>query len=308
MQSLAVQLPGLNLKNPVMPAAGCFGYGQEFASYFDLNLLGAIVIKSVTKQPRAGHPTPNFVNLPQGTLNAIGIRNPGLEHVLHYELPWLAQFSTPIIANISGSTLEEYVELAATISRVEHVAALEINVSCPNVSCPNVTCGNMAFGVDAKMTGTLTGAVKAVSKKPIYVKLTPNVTDIVSIAKAAADHGADGLTMTNTVLGLSLDPQSGRPSLSNYMGGYSGPGIKPIVMRMIYQVAQEVDLPIIAVGGINQATDVIDYFSVGASAVQVGAAHYQDPLVCAKIIAALPHVLSELNIQHMNELRGRAWR
>lgn len=302
MNRLQVDLPGLQLKNPIMPASGCFGFGREYSNLYDLNKLGAIMIKATTLEPRFGNPTPRVAETTSGMLNAIGLQNPGLEKVLGEELPWLAKFDTPIIANVAGSLEEDYVEVAKEISKAPNVAALELNISCPNVKT-----GGIAFGTIPEVAMNLTKKVKEVSEKPVYVKLSPNVTNIVEMAKAVEAGGADGLTMINTLLGMRLDLKTGKPILANKSGGLSGPAIKPVAIRMIYEVSQQVDLPIIGMGGITSAEDVLEYFYAGASAVAVGTANFVDPFVCPKIIDELPSLLDKYGFEHISECTGRSW-
>lgn len=303
MNALATQLPGLNLRNPIMPASGCFGFGQEYAKFYDLSLLGAIMIKATTEESRFGNPTPRVAETSSGMLNAIGLQNPGLAHVLEHELPWLEQHDVPIIANVAGSEVEDYVAVAREISKATNVHALELNISCPNVKC-----GGIAFGTDPEIAAGLTRAVKEVSSVPVYVKLSPNVTNIVDIAKAVEQAGADGLTMINTLLGMRLHEKTGKPILANKTGGLSGPAIKPVALRMIYEVYPQVSIPIIGMGGTQDAQDVIDFLSVGASAVAVGTANFVDPLVCPTIIEELPERLAELGYTSIEEVIGRAHR
>lgn len=300
---LEVQLGSIKLKNPVMPASGCFGFGREYSQFYDLSCLGAIAVKAITQEPRAGNPTPRVAETPAGMLNAIGLQNPGVEAVLKEELPWLAQFDLPVIANIAGSTIEEYVYVAERVSKAENVAALELNISCPNVKK-----GGITFGTDPDIAAQLTAAVKKVSRVPVFVKLSPNVTDIVSIAKAVERAGADGLSMINTLLGMRFDLKTKRPILANGSGGLSGPAIKPIALRMIYEVSQVVSIPIIGMGGILTAQDVVEFFLAGASAVAVGTANFIDPYVCPKIIAELETLLDELKVDHIEELKGMGWK
>ncbi|MCP8970216.1 dihydroorotate dehydrogenase [Ectobacillus ponti] len=303
MSRLQVELPGLSLKNPVMPASGCFGFGREYAKLYDLNVLGSMMIKATTAEPRFGNPTPRVAETPAGMLNAIGLQNPGLDKVIGEELAWLEQFDVPIIANVAGSQAEDYVEVAREISKAPNVHALELNISCPNVKT-----GGIAFGVDPEMAADLTRQVKAVSDVPVYVKLSPNVTNIVAIAKAIENAGADGLTMINTLLGMRLDLKTGKPILANRTGGLSGPAIKPVAVRMIYEVSQAVNIPIIGMGGIQTAEDVIEFFYAGASAVAVGTANFVDPFVCPTIIEKLPHLLDELGYDHISDCHGRSWK
>ncbi|MDR4937231.1 dihydroorotate dehydrogenase [Rossellomorea marisflavi] len=302
MTRLQIYLPGLSLKNPIMPASGCFGFGREYSQFYDLSELGAIMIKATTEHPRFGNPTPRVAETNAGMLNAIGLQNPGLEAVMEKELPWLSQFDVPIIANVAGSQMEDYVHVAREISKVPNVHALELNISCPNVKT-----GGIAFGTIPEVAMELTRKVKAVSEVPLYVKLSPNVSNIVDMAKAVELGGADGLTMINTLLGMRLDLKTGRPILANKTGGLSGPAIKPVAIRMIYEVSQAVDLPIIGMGGVESAKDVIEYFYAGASAVAVGTANFVDPFICRKIIHELPALLDELNVNHISQLTGRSW-
>jgi dihydroorotate dehydrogenase (NAD+) catalytic subunit len=303
MSKLSVELPGLKLKNPIMPASGCFGFGKEFSELYDLNLLGAIMIKATTPEPRFGNPTPRVAETHAGMLNAIGLQNPGLENVLKNELPWLEQFNMPIIANVAGSQEEDYVKVAKEISKAPNVHALELNISCPNVKQ-----GGIAFGTNPEVAKRLTKLVKEVSEVPVYVKLSPNVTNIVEMAKAVEDGGADGLTMINTLLGMRLDLRSAKPILANKTGGLSGPAIKPVAIRMIYEVSQQVNIPIIGMGGISTAEDVVEFFYAGASAVAVGTANFVDPFVCPKIISELPALLEKLGYEHISECTGRSWK
>jgi dihydroorotate dehydrogenase (NAD+) catalytic subunit len=302
MSRLNIQLPGLNLKNPIMPASGCFGFGREYSQFYDLSKLGAIMIKATTVEPRFGNPTPRVAETSSGMLNAIGLQNPGLEKVVSNELPWLSQYDVPIIANVAGSLEEDYIEVAAEISKASNVHALELNISCPNVKT-----GGIAFGTIPEVAKQLTRKVKEVSEVPVYVKLSPNVTNIVEMAKAVKDGGADGLTMINTLVGMRLDLKTGKPILANRTGGLSGPAIKPVALRMIYEVSQAVNIPIIGMGGIESAEDVIEFFYAGASAVAVGTANFVDPFVCPTIIDELPSLLDQLGYEHISECRGRSW-
>lgn len=296
---LAVKLPGLNLKNPVIPASGCFGFGQEYAQYFDLNRLGSIMIKATTPKARFGNETPRIAETPSGMLNAIGLQNPGLEAVMTKQLPYLAEYypELPIIANVAGSCEEDYVTVCREISQAPNVKAIELNISCPNVKH-----GGIAFGTDPVVAASLTAAVKKVSRVPIYVKLSPNVTDIVPIAQSIEQAGADGFTMINTLLGMRIDLKTRRPILANQTGGLSGPAIKPVAIRLIHQVAGVTNLPIIGMGGIMNADDVLEMYMAGASAVAVGTANFIDPYACPKIIDALPSRMEELGIQSLEQL------
>ncbi|WP_102346999.1 dihydroorotate dehydrogenase [Bacillus sp. Marseille-P3661] len=302
MSRLQVNLPGLSLKNPIMPASGCFGFGREYSQFYDLSKLGAIMIKATTVEPRFGNPTPRVAETSAGMLNAIGLQNPGLDAVLDRELPWLEQYDVPIIANVAGSQIEDYLQVAEQISKAKNVHALELNISCPNVKT-----GGIAFGTIPEVAHDLTKRVKAVSSVPVYVKLSPNVSDIVEMAVAVEEAGADGLSMVNTLLGMRLDLKTGKPILANGSGGLSGPAIKPVAIRMIYQVSQKVNIPIIGMGGIQSAEDVVEFFMAGASAVAVGTANFVDPFVCPAIIDKLPTLLDELGVQHISELSGRSW-
>ncbi|MDF1506649.1 dihydroorotate dehydrogenase [Robertmurraya sp. DFI.2.37] len=303
MNHLEIQLPGLHLKNPVMPASGCFGFGREFGGLYNLSDLGAIMIKATTAEPRFGNPTPRVAETAAGMLNAIGLQNPGLDGVMNKELPWLEQFNVPIIANVAGSTEEDYVEVAKRISTAANVHALELNISCPNVKT-----GGIAFGTIPEVAKSLTKKVKEVSAVPVYVKLSPNVTNIVEMAKAVEAGGADGLTMINTLLGMRLDLKTAKPILANKSGGLSGPAIKPVAIRMIHDVSQQVNIPIIGMGGIETAEDVIEFFYAGASAIAVGTANFVDPFVCPKIIKDLPELLDQLGFDHISECTGRSWK
>ncbi len=303
MSQLAVNLPGLQLKNPIMPASGCFGFGREYSQFYDLSTLGSIMIKATTVEPRFGNPTPRVAETTAGMLNAIGLQNPGLKKVINEELAWLDQFDVPIIANVAGSHEEDYIEVAREISKVSNVHALELNISCPNVKT-----GGIAFGTIPEVAKELTKKVKEVSSVPVYVKLSPNVSNIVEMAKAVEAGGADGLTMINTLIGMRLDLKTGKPVLANNTGGLSGPAIKPVAIRMIYEVSQHVNIPIIGMGGVQSAEDVIEFFYAGASAVAVGTANFVDPLACPKIIEQLPVLLNELGFDHISDCTGRSWK
>lgn len=303
MSRLSVELPGLSLKNPIMPASGCFGFGKEYSKLYDLSCLGAIMIKATTLETRLGNPTPRVAETASGMLNAIGLQNPGLEKVISEELTWLEQYDVPIIANVAGTLTEDYVEVAKHISRAKNVHALELNISCPNVKC-----GGITFGTDPVIAAELTAAVKAVSEVPVYVKLSPNVTDVSAIARAVEEAGADGITMINTLIGMRLDTRTGKPVIANGTGGLSGPAVKPVALRMVYEVSKQVSIPIIGMGGITTVDDVIDFMSAGASAVAVGTANFVDPFVCPTIIEQLPEKLDWLGLNHVSELTGRSHR
>lgn len=300
---LSVKLPGLNLKNPIIPASGCFGYGREFAEMYDLSLLGGIAIKSATPKERFGNPTPRIAETPMGMLNAIGLQNHGVDWIIENELPFLSQYDTEIIANIAGASEEDYLEVIEKMNDNPVVKAYELNISCPNVKH-----GGMGLGTSPDLAAEMTRRAKAVARKPVYVKLSPNVTDIVSIAKACEEAGADGLVMINTLLGMRMDLRTGKPLLANGTGGLSGPAIKPVGIRCVYQCAQAVHIPIIGVGGISNATDVVEYLYAGASAVEVGAANFVDPYVCPSIIAQLPAVLAKYGNSSVREAIGKELR
>lgn len=300
---LHVELPGLHLKNPIIPASGCFGFGREFAELYDLSLLGGIAIKSATPHNRFGNPTPRVAETPSGMLNAIGLQNPGVDVIMERELPWLAQFDTEIIANVAGASEEEYVEVIEKLNSSDVVKAYELNISCPNVKH-----GGIGLGTDPALAARVTRMAKEAATKPIYVKLSPNVTDIVAIAKAVEEAGADGLVLINTMMGMRLDYHSAKPILANVTGGLSGPAIKPVAIRMVYQVAQAVSIPIIGVGGITRAEDVLEFLYAGASAVEVGMQNFIDPLCCVKIIEDLPKVLKKYGNNSLHEAVGRSFR
>lgn len=303
MSRLQVELPGLTLKNPIMPASGCFGFGREYAQLYDLSKLGAIMIKATTVETRKGNPTPRVAETSAGMLNAIGLQNPGIEKVMGEELKFLEGYDVPIIANVAGTEVADYVEVAERISKAPNVKALELNISCPNVKC-----GGIQFGTDPATAKELTAAVKAASSVPVYVKLSPNVTNIVDIAKAVEEGGADGITMINTLVGMRLDERTGKPVIANGTGGLSGPAIKPVAIRMVYEVYKAVNIPIIGMGGITCAQDVVDFMSAGASAVAVGTANFVDHFVCPTIIDELPATLDALSVNHISELIGRSHR
>ena len=301
MSRLNISLPGLELKNPIMPASGCFGFGREYAQLYDLSKLGAIMIKATTVEARKGNPTPRVAETAAGMLNAIGLQNPGIEKVMSEELPFLEGFDVPIIANVAGTEEADYVEVAERISKAPNVYALELNISRPNVKC-----GGIQFGTDPKTAQGLVEAVKAVSSVPVYVKLSPNVTNIVEIAQAVEAGGADGITMINTLVGMRLDERTGKPVIANGTGGLSGPAVKPVAIRMVYDVYKAVNIPIIGMGGVTNAQDVIDFMSAGASAVAVGTANFVDHFVCPNIIDALPEKLDALGVNHISEIIGRS--
>lgn len=296
---LAIRLPGLELTNPIMPASGCFGFGKEYDTYYNIDKLGAVMIKATTPEIRFGNPTPRIAETPSGMLNAIGLQNPGLETVMTEILPDLQikHPDLPIIANVAGSSQQDYVEVCREISKAPNVKAIELNVSCPNVKH-----GGITFGTDPDVAYELTKAVKAVSQMPIYVKLSPNVTDIVPIAKAIENGGADGFTMINTLLGMRIDLKTRKPILANQTGGLSGPAIKPVAIRLINQVANVSTLPIIGMGGVMTVDDVLEMYLAGASAVGVGTANFTDPYICPKLIDELPKRMAELGISSLETL------
>lgn len=298
---LKVKLPGLNLKNPIIPASGCFGFGREFDEFYDLSLLGGIAIKSATIEKRYGNPTPRVAETSEGMLNAIGLQNPGVDEIIRTELPWLSQFDTEIMANIAGATEEDYIAVIEKLNDNETVSAFELNISCPNVKL-----GGIALGSSPESAARITKMAKAASKKPLYVKLSPNVTNIVEIAKAVEEAGADGIVLINTLLGMQIDLDKKGPTLANKTGGLSGPAIKPIAVRMVYQVYEAVNIPIIGVGGITNAEDVLEFFYAGASAVQVGMYNFVDPYVCPKIIEELPKLMEKYGIKDINDVVGLA--
>lgn len=299
VRDLSVALSGVRLDNPVIPASGTFGFGQEFIPYYDINILGSLSFKGTTREARFGNPTPRIAECQAGMLNSVGLQNPGVDHVVAQELPALRRiFRKPIIANISGFSVEDYVEAVEKLTREEQVAILEINISCPNVRH-----GGMAFGTSPEAAAEITRAVKRVATKPVYMKLSPNVTDIVAIARACEDAGADGLSLINTLLGMRIDLKRRRPVLANVMGGYSGPGIFPVALRMVYQVTGAVGIPVIGMGGVATARDVIEMMMAGAKAVQVGAANLVDPFACKTIIEQLPAEMEKLGLDRLADIR-----
>ena len=300
MGRLSVNLCGIELSNPVIPASGTFGFGYEFAELYDINILGTFSFKGTTKEPRFGNPTPRIAECTAGMINAVGLQNPGVEKVISQELPMLKKcFDKKVMANISGFSLDEYAFTSALLDREEQVGWLEINVSCPNVHG-----GGMAFGTSAENAAEVVREVKKVTKKPVIIKLSPNVTDIVSIAKKCEEAGADGISLINTLLGMRIDLKTKKPVIANTMGGFSGPAIFPIALRMVYQVAHAVDIPVIGMGGVSKAEDVIEMMLAGAVAVEVGAANLVDPYACKKIIEALPGVMDKYDINNLNDITG----
>jgi len=302
MVNLNVNLSGLQLDNPVIPASGTFGYGYEFTEWYDINVLGSFSFKGTTREPRFGNPTPRIAECPMGMINAVGLQNPGVDKVIAEELPKLKQcFHKPVIANISGFSVEEYVDCARKLDKEEQVGLIEVNVSCPNVHG-----GGMSFGTSPEAAVKVTRAVKAVCTKPVYIKLSPNVTDIVSIAKACEDAGADGLSLINTLLGMRIDLNRKKPVIANKMGGFSGSAIFPVAVRMVYQVYDAVKIPIIGMGGVSTAEDVIEMMLAGATAVQVGAANLIDPCASKQIIDDLPAAMAKYHITNLSDIIGGA--
>lgn len=300
MVDTRVTLSGLTLDNPVIPASGTFGYGKEFAEIYDINILGSISFKGTTAEPRLGNPLPRIAECPNGMINSVGLQNPGLKAVCEKELADMAEiYKKPVIANISGFSVEEYVECAKAMDKQSQVGIIEVNVSCPNVHN-----GGMAYGVLPESAAEVTRAVKAVTTKPVYIKLSPNVTDIVSIAKACEEAGADGLSLINTLLGMRIDINRRKPVIANKMGGFSGPAIFPVAVRMVYQVAKAVSIPVIGMGGVSSARDVIEMMMAGATAVQIGAANLVNPYACKEIIEELPAVMEALGIERLEDIIG----
>ena len=304
MVNTKVTLSGWELDNPVIPASGTFNFGKEFADFYDINMLGTFSFKGTTREPRFGNPTPRIAETPMGMINSVGLQNPGIHAVIEHELPELKKiFNKKVIANISGYSVEEYVYCCQLIDKEDQVGIIEVNVSCPNVHG-----GGMAFGTDPKNVYEVTKAVKAVTTKPVYVKLSPNVTDIVEIAKAAEAGGADGISLINTLLGMRIDLKTKKPVIANKMGGFSGPAIFPVALRMVYQVAHAVNIPVIGMGGVSSAEDVIEMMMAGATAVQVGAANLKNPYACKEIIEALPATMEKYGIKDLNDIIGASFK
>ena len=302
MADLRVDLSGIGLDNPVIPASGTFGYGQEFAALYDINCLGTFSFKGTTQAPRFGNPTPRIAETPAGMLNAVGLQNPGVEQVIAQELPRLRQvFHKPVMANVSGFSVEEYAHTCALLDREEQVGWLEVNISCPNVHN-----GGMSFGATPEAAAKVTRAVKAVTTKPVYMKLSPNVADIAAIARACEEAGADGVSLINTLLGMRLDLKSRRPLLANGTGGLSGPAVFPVALRMVYQVYEAVHIPVIGMGGVSSAEGVIEMMLAGAAAVEVGAANLVNPFACRDIIRDLPRVMEKYGMNSLREIIGGA--
>ena len=295
---MSVDLCGIELDNPVIPASGTFGFGYEFAELYDINMLGTFSFKGTTKDARFGNPTPRIAECPNGMINAVGLQNPGVEKVIGEELPKLKKvFNKPVMANVSGFSVDEYVYTCEKIDKCEQVGWIEVNVSCPNVHG-----GGMSFGTSPSAAAEVTRAVKAVTKKPIIIKLSPNVTDIVSIARACEEAGADGISLINTLLGMRIDLRTKKPVIANKMGGFSGPAIFPVALRMVYQVAHAVSVPVVGMGGVSTAEDVIEMMLAGASAVEVGAANLVDPFACKNIIEDLPRVMEKYRIENLKDI------
>jgi dihydroorotate dehydrogenase (NAD+) catalytic subunit len=302
MADLKVSLSGMELDNPVIPASGTFGYGYEFAELYDINILGTFSFKGTTREPRFGNPTPRIAETPAGMINAVGMQNPGVDKVISQELPRLKNcFHKKVIANVGGFSLEEYADTCSRLDKEDQIGLFEINISCPNVHN-----GCMSFGTDPLGAAAVTRAVKAVTTKPVYIKLSPNVTDIVSIASACAEAGADGISLINTLLGMRIDLRTRKPVIANKMGGFSGHAILPVALRMVYQVYEAVKLPIIGMGGITSARDVVEMMLAGASAVEIGAANLIDPWACPKILEELPAVMEQYGITSLKDIIGGA--
>ena len=302
MVNTKVELCNITLDNPIIPASGTFGFGYEFAELYDINCLGTFSFKGTTKDARFGNPTPRIAECDRGMINAVGLQNPGVDAVIANELPKLkACFNKPVMANVSGFAVEDYVYTCEKLDKEEQVGWLEVNVSCPNVHG-----GGMAFGTSAEAAAEVTKAVKAVTTKPVIIKLSPNVTDIVSIAKACEEAGADGISMINTMLGMKIDLKTKKPVIANKMGGFSGPAIKPVAVRMIYQVYEAVNIPIVGMGGVSSAEDVIELMLAGATAVEVGAANLIDPFAARDIVNNLPAVMEKYSINNLSDIIGGA--
>ena len=302
MVNTKVNLSGLILDNPIIPASGTFGYGYEFAEWYDINILGSFSFKGTTKEPRFGNPTPRIAETPAGMINAVGLQNPGIDKVISEELPKMRQvFHKPVVANIGGFSIEEYVHCCQRIDREDCVGLIEVNISCPNVHG-----GGMSFGTSPEAAAEVTRAVKAVTTKPVYIKLSPTVTDIVSIAKACEEAGADGISLINTLLGMRIDLNRKKPIIANTMGGFSGSAIFPVAVRMVWQVYNAVKIPVIGIGGVTTAEDVIEMMLAGATAVQVGAANLVDPFACKTIIEELPAVMAKYKIENLSDIIGGA--
>ncbi|UOF92877.1 dihydroorotate dehydrogenase [Fodinisporobacter ferrooxydans] len=286
-----------------MPASGCFGFGKEYAEFYDLSILGAIMVKATTLETRTGNPTPRVAETPAGMLNAIGLQNPGVDLVVREELPWLRQYDVPIIVNVAGSTVEEYVQVTEKLSHSEDLDAIEVNISCPNVKC-----GGIQFGTNPESAAEVVREMKKAAHVPVIVKLSPNVTDIVSMAKAVEEAGADAVSLINTLVGMRIDLKTMKPILANGVGGLSGPAVKPVAIRMVYQVSQAVQIPVIGMGGVMTAEDALEFLAAGASAVAVGTANFVNPYACPEIIAGLKTYCETQGIGNIQELVGKAWK
>ena len=302
MVNTKVNLSGVELSNPIIPASGTFGFGYEFAELYDINILGTFSFKGTTKEPRFGNPTPRIAECSMGLINSVGLQNPGIDKVIAEELPKLREcFKKPVIANISGFSVDEYVYCCEKINNEDQVGIIEVNVSCPNVHN-----GGMSFGTTPELAAEVTRKVKSVTTKPVYIKLSPNVTNIVEIAKACEDAGADGISLINTLMGMRIDLKTKKPVVANKMGGFSGPAIFPVAVRMVYQVYEAVKIPIIGMGGVSSAEDVIEMMLAGATAVQVGAANLVNPFACKEIIENLPKVMEKYGITNLTDIIGGA--
>ncbi len=302
MGRLTVNLCGVELDNPIIPASGTFGYGYEFAELYDINMLGSFSFKGTTKEPRFGNPTPRIAECPMGMINAVGLQNPGVEKVIEEELPKMRQhFHKPVMANVSGFSVEDYAYTCERLNGEEDIGWFEVNVSCPNVHG-----GGMSFGTSPEAAAEVAAAVRKVTDKPLLIKLSPNVTDVVSIAKACEAAGADGISLINTLLGMRIDLKTKKPVIANKMGGFSGSAIFPVAVRMVYQVAGAVSIPVVGMGGVSSAEDVVEMMLAGATAVEVGAANLVDPFACKTIIEELPRVMDKYGIQNLNDIIGGA--
>ncbi|MCT1796760.1 dihydroorotate dehydrogenase [Helcococcus kunzii] len=301
MIDLSVKINDLTFKNPIMPASGCFGFGEDFSEIYDLNILGGIAIKSITLKPRLGNPRPRVAETPSGMLNSIGLQNPGVEKIIEEKLPFLKQLDTNIIANVAGATEEDYIEVIKRLNDFDVIKAFELNISCPNVKH-----GGVGLGTNPELAYNITKLAKEVSKKPVYVKLSPNVTNIVEIAKAVEEAGADAIVMINTLLGMKIDVKKGKPLIARKHAGLSGPAIMPIAVSMVYKVYEAVNIPIIGVGGISCVDDVIEFLMAGASAVQIGMHNFINPYICKEIIEQLPNRIKELGYKSIEEIIGVA--
>lgn len=300
MVDLSVNLAGMQMDNPIVPASGTFGYGQEYNDFYDINILGSFSFKGTTKDARFGNPTPRIAECPAGMINAVGLQNPGVHHVIEHELPELKKiFNKKVIANISGFSVEDYAYTCELLDKEEQVGILEVNISCPNVHG-----GGMSFGTSPEAAAQVTRAVKAVTTKPVFIKLSPNVTDIVAIAKACEEAGADGICLINTMLGMRIDLRKRQPVIANKMGGFSGDAIFPVAVRMVYQVSKACNIPVMGCGGVSSAKDVIEMMMAGATAVQIGAANLVNPYICKQIIEDLPKECEKLGIQKLSDIIG----